>query len=430
MVPATLRRDETSGLSSGGIVELDVPAQWRPGRPPGSAGLPELLWLRALLEYGEYPSPPVFSAVLLNAARAPASRTIYNEPLVMLPDTADGLTRAQLSQTPVVPGSVQLDVDADPGGDVFGTQPGTTSHWAEAASLGGHGPDAQVFTVDYATGLVTFGARVPIGFRNVRAAQYRTGGGSAGAVAANAVNAPLTSVGFVTAVSNPYSASGGTDTEPDSRAIMRGAQELRTGGRAVTPADYGVLAVNAPGALVARAQGVAGLHPDYPGAPVPGVVGVLCVAPDTGSGQPPVPGEDDLRAVTVFLTAQAAPAGVLVAAAAADFHLVKIEAWLVLDHSQDQADLLDAAKVALNGYLHPLTGGDSGTGWPFGGPLQDVALVRRLLRVDGVLAVPQLAVVLDGVRYAPCTDVPIPPNTLVWPDGDGHVLLPVPGGGP
>ena len=323
MVPATLLRDETGGLSSGGIVELGVPAQWRPGRPPGSVGLPELLWLRALLEYGEYPSPPVFSAVLLNVARAPASRTIYNEPLVMLPDSPDGLTQTQLSQTPVVPGSVQLDVDADPGGDVFGTEPGTTTRWKEVDSLGGYGPDAQVFTVDYATGVVTFGdgvhgARVPIGFRNVRATQYQTGGGSAGAVAANAVNAPLTSVGFVTAVSNPYPASGGTDTEPDSRAILRGAQELRTGGRAVTPADYGVLAVNAPGALVARAQGVAGLHPDYPGTPIPGVVGVLCVAPDTGTGLPPVPGEDDLQAVTVFLTAQAAPAGVLVAAAAAE----------------------------------------------------------------------------------------------------------------
>jgi len=42
--------------------------------------------------------------------------------------------------------------------------------------------------------------------------------------------------------------------------------------------------------------------------------------------------------------------------------------------------------------------------------------------------VPQLVVVLDGIRYRPCTDVPIPPNTLLWPDG--HLLLPVPEGGP
>ena len=85
-------------------------------------------------------------------------------------------------------------------------------------------------------------------------------------------------------------------------------------------------------------------------------------------------------------------------------------------------------ETALDGYLHPLTGGDAGTGWPFGGPLQHVALVRRLLSVPGVLAVPQLTVALDGVRYPPCTDVPIPPNTLPWPDG--HLLLPVPGVGP
>jgi hypothetical protein len=432
VVPATLLRDETGGLSSGGIVELGVPAQWRPGYPPGSFGLPQLLWLRAMLEYGQNPSPPVFSAVLLNVARAPASRTIRDEPLVPLPDSPDGLTRMQLSQTPVVPGSVHLEVDADPGGDVFGTAPGLTTQWKEVASLGGYSPDAQVFTVDYGAGVVTFGdgvhgARPPAGFRNVRAAQYRVGGGAAGAVAAGAVNAPLTSVGFVTAVSNPYPATGGTDAEPDSRAIMRGAQELRTGDRAVTPADYGVLAVNAPGALVARAEGVAGLHPDYPGAPIPGVVGVLCVAPDTGTGLPPVPGEDDLRAVTVFLSGQAAPAGVLVAAAAARFHLVKVEAWLVLDPGQDQADLLRTAGGALDGYLHPLSGGDDKTGWPFGGPLQHVALERHLLQVPGVLAVAQLNVVLDGVRYPPCTDAPIPPNTLPWPDR--HLFLPVPGAG-
>jgi hypothetical protein len=252
MVDATLIRDETGGLSSGGIIELGVPAQWRPGNPPGSFGLPELLWLRAMLKYGQYPSPPVFSAVLLNVARAPASRTIRDEALVQLPDSPDGLTRMQLSQTPVVRRSVQIDVDADPGGDVFGTGPETTTRWTEVDNLGASGPADQVFTVDYATGIVTFGdgvhgARPPAGFRNVRATQYRTGGGAAGAVAAGAVNAPLTSVAFVTAVSNPDRASGGTDAEPDSAAIMRGGQELRAGGRAVTPADYGVLAVNAPG---------------------------------------------------------------------------------------------------------------------------------------------------------------------------------------
>jgi hypothetical protein len=432
LAPADVTFDETAGLSSGGIVELGVPSPWRPGQPPGSVGLPELCWLRVRFQYGEYPVPPVLSGVLVNAARATATRTILNEPLTRMPDSPDGLTQMQLSQTPIVPRSIKLEVDEDPGGDVFGTAPTQTSQWNEVDSLGDQGPTARVFTVDFATGVLTFGdgvhgARVPEGFRNVLAARYQVGGGAAGAVTAGAITAPLTSVGFVTAVNNPAPASGGTDTEPDSHAILRGASELRTGDRAVTPADYGVLAMNAPGALIARAQGVPGLHPRYPGVPIPGVVGVLCVAPDSGTGQPPLPTEDDLREVTTYLSANAAPAGVWVAAAAPDFHPVRTEARLVLDPEGDQARLLGAAGAALDTYLHPLTGGDTGTGWPFGGTLGHVALVRRLLSIRGVLAVPQLTVALDGVRYAPCTDVPLPPNTLPWPTG--HLMLPVQGAG-
>jgi hypothetical protein len=162
--------------------------------------------------------------------------------------------------------------------------------------------------------------------------------------------------------------------------------------------------------------------------PVPGVVGVLCVGQDRNTGLPPVPTEDDLRAVTTYLAGQAAPAGVQVAAASATFHRVRAEAWVVLDPDRDQADLLNTAGAALDTYLHPVNGGDLGTGWPFGGPLQHIALVRRLLAVPGVLAVPQLNVVVDGVRYPPCTDVPIPANSLPWPAG--HLLLPVPESGP
>ncbi|HEX5143949.1 MAG TPA: putative baseplate assembly protein [Mycobacterium sp.] len=433
LVPADSLRDETGGLRSSGIVEVGVPQGWNPGRPPGSVGLPELCWLRALLEHGEYPTPPTLTAIVVNAVRATAARTIRDEPLERLPDAPDGLTRMQLGQTPVVPGSLELEVDDDPGGDVFGTGTVVATPWAEVNSLGRSGPEARVYVVDYATGEVTFGdgvhgARIPDGFRNVRAVVYRAGGGAAGEVAADAVTAPLTSVAFVTAVTNPFPASGGTDTEPDTGAVLRGAEELRTGDRAVTPADYGVLARNAPGALVARAHGVAGLHPDYPGVPIPGVVGVLCVASDRGTGQPPAPTEDDLRAVTTFLTGKAAPAGVQIAAATPRFVRVRTEAWVLLDPDTDQADLLRTAGNALDTYLHPVRGGDTGTGWPFGGPLQHVALVHRLLAVPGVQAVPQLSVVVDGVRYPPCADVPIPPNALPWPDG--HLLVPVPGTGP
>ena len=271
LVPADLLRDETGGLRSGGIVELGVPGRWQPGRPPGSVGLPELCWLRAALEHGEYPTPPVLTAVLVNAARATATRTIRDEPLERLPDAPGRADPDAAGPDPDRAGQRGARRGRRPGRRCVrdyhrGARHGGPRSAASAVLV----PTRRVFTVDYATGEVTFGdgvhgARVPDGFRNVRAARYRVGGGAAGAVAAGAVSAPLTSVGFVTAVTNPYPASGGTDTEPDSDAVLRGAEELRTGDRAVAPADYGVLARNAPGALVARAQGVAGPAPRLPG---------------------------------------------------------------------------------------------------------------------------------------------------------------------
>ena len=437
-VPVALLLDETGSLRGGGVVELGVPRDWRPARPPGSPNLPEGCWLRVELVNGEYPTPPLLADVRLNVASAIAARTIRDEVLERAaggPD--DGLTRLRVSQTPVLPGSLVIEVDDDPDGDVFGTGGGAGNaprpRWEEAASLAGRGPGERVFVIDHASGEVTFGdgvhgARVPEGLGNVRAVVYRAGGGAAGAVGAGAVSIPINSVGFVTEVTNPYPASGGVDAEPEGDAIRRGGEELRAGGRAVTPADYAVLARRADGAQVARAHGVAGLHPDFPGVPVPGVVAVLVVAPDRpDGGGPPVPSEADLRAVADHLTRRVAPAGVEVIAVAPRFHLVRVEARVVLDPDLPQTDLLREAAAALDRYLHPLLGGDAGSGWPFSGALRHVALVRRLLAVDGVLAVPQLDVVLDGFRQAPCADQPIAPHALVWPDG--HELLPVEQGG-
>jgi predicted phage baseplate assembly protein len=430
-VPVELLRDETGSLRRTGVVELGLPRSWRPGRPPGGPGLPELLWLRVEFVQGTYPAPPSLAAVRVNLARATAVRTIRDEVLERTEDgPGDGLTRMRVSQVPVLPGSLVVEVDDDPGGDVFGTEggeAGASSRWEEVDSLAVHGPGAQVFEVDHAAGELTFGdgihgARVPQGFRNVRAVVYRAGGGAQGRVDAQAVSTPVTSVPFVDAVTNPFPASGGVDAEADAAAIRRGPDELRSRGRAVTPADYAALARRAPGAEVARAHGVAGLHPDFPGAAIPGVVGVLVVGPDRADG-PPYPTEADLQAVTAFLTRTVAPAGVEVVAAAPRFHRVQVEAQVVLDPDEAATEVVRQAGDALRRYLHPLQGGDAATGWPFGGTLRHVALVRLLLGVDGVLAVPQLNVVLDGVRQPPCTDRPIAAHALLWPDG--HELLPV-----
>jgi len=215
-------------------------------------------------------------------------------------------------------------------------------------------------------------------------------------------------------VTNPFPAEGGADAEPVADTMRRGAAQLSAGGRAVTPDDYALLALRAPGALVARAHGVAGLDLERPGRPVPGVVGVLVVPDVPATDDPPVPTPATLRAVAAHLTAAAAPAGVRVVAGPATFQRVAIDAWVVIDPEAERAGVLTAAGDALMTYLDPVRGGDGG-GWPFGGPLRHSALLRRLLAVPGVLAVPRLRPIVDGVPAPPCADRPLRPHALPWP---------------
>jgi predicted phage baseplate assembly protein len=435
-VPVEVERDETGGLRSSGTVRLRVPRTWAPGTPSGARPGPPLRWLRLRIAHGAFTPPaPVLSGLRLNVVRATAARTFRDEPLEPIQDAATpARRRMRLSQVPILAGSVVIEVDDDPGTDLFGTTTGATaSQWEEVSSLAGFGPDDQVFVVDYATGEVTFGdgvtgAAVPPGFRNVRAVRYRVGGGEVGAVPSGAVNSVVTALPFVTRVNNPFAATGGTDAEADADAMRRGVGELRARGRAVAPADYGLLATRAPGATVARAHGVPGLHPDFAGRPIPGVVGVLVVPPFDGTGgAPPEPTAETLRAVAGFLTREAAPAGITVVAAPVRYRRVAVEARVVPAPDQDRASVLTRAADAVTTYLDPLRGGENGAGWPFGGAVRHTPLVRRLLAVDGVLAVSGLALTVDGLRQPPCTDVTIPPDALVWPERP--LLIPVGEGG-
>ncbi|MGB3441556.1 MAG: putative baseplate assembly protein [Actinophytocola sp.] len=430
-VPAEVERDETGGLLASGTIRLRLPRTWAPGNPPSARPGPPLRWLRLRIAHGVFTPPaPVLAGLRLNVVGATAAGTIRNEPLEPIQDpTATARRRMRLSQVPILAGSVVIEVDDDPGTDLFGTTTGSASQWREVPSLAGFGPDDPVFVVDYATGEVTFGdgvngAAVPPGFRNVRAVRYRVGGGTVGAVPEGAVNSVVTALPFVTRVSNPFPATGGTDAEADADVMRRGAEELRARGRAVAPADYGLLATRAPGASVARAHGVPGLHPDFAGRPIPGVVGVLVVPPaEEGGDAPPEPSAETLRAVADYLTREVAPAGITVVAAPVRYRRVAVEARVVLDPDQERAGVLTRAADAVTTYLDPLRGGENGAGWPFGGAVAHTPLVRRLLTVDGVLAVSWLAIALDGVRQPPCTDLTIPPNTLVWPERP--LLVPV-----
>ena len=419
-VPAELLRDESQSFTQSGVIEIVAPAGWRRGTPPGAGTSVPLYWIRAQLLDGEWPDPPALAGIALNTVPASSGRTIRDEavetPLSVNPADRRTLT---LAESPVLEGT--LIVQIDEGGAQLVT-------WTAVDDLSQVGFDERKFRFDAVTGTLTFGdgrnGRVlPEGFRNVHAT-YRVAE-SGTAVAAGAISTLIGSAPFLVSVSNPLPAGGGSSPEPLDAALRRGPREIRARGRVVSVADYEVLAMRAPGADIRRAHAVGGFHPRFPGLPIPGVVGVFVVGATRSDGQPPIPTEATLAAVSAFLSSWASR-GAEVVAVAPTFHSVRVEASFELDSRADVTETIHGVSSALGRWFDPVVGGPTGEGWSFGGTIIYDALIRFLLRqfAGQVIAVPRLLLVVDGVRSQHCADVPIPANDLLWPSA--HELVPLP----
>src|SRR3954468_17388901 len=136
-VPAEVVRDETQGLRASGTIELRLPRTWAPRRPPAPRPGPALRWLRLQVAHGLFAvAPPLVSGLRLNTVAATAAHTIFDEPLEPIQDpAAPAERRLRLSQVPILAGTVVLEVDDDPGADLFGTTGETASRWQEVPSL-------------------------------------------------------------------------------------------------------------------------------------------------------------------------------------------------------------------------------------------------------------------------------------------------------
>jgi uncharacterized phage protein gp47/JayE len=141
---------------------------------------------------------------------------------------------------------------------------------------------------DYLT--VTFGdgarGSVPPAGAEVTA-RYRIGLGSRGNVGADRLTTPRTVVPTITAVTNPFPATGGAERETIAEARISGPGSVIAQERAVTLEDYVLLAKGFPG--VGKAGAEVGLRGGYK------VVQVF-VAPENPETVPPPPPNAELRA--------------------------------------------------------------------------------------------------------------------------------------
>lgn len=403
--------DQTRGLQQSGIIELAVPSQWRAGIPAGVTVDEPLRWLRLRLAHGEFNNVPRLRLLRLNMTPAIALRTIRGEVLQFVPGSQR--RRLRLSQRPILDGSLELVV-------FEGVQAATETVWRQVSDLSTAQPDDPVYELDAVKGEIrvgdgVHGRAIPVGFRNVVARRYQIGGGSAGSVDAETITGLQQSAPFLTGVTNPRAASGGRDEATWAETKRIGPESIRARNRAVTTADYALMAMRAEGADLGRVHAVSALHPNFGGARIPGVVTVFATS-SAKVGVQPIPDSDTLANLAAYLSEEVAPAGVQVVAAAARFHIVSVRASLVPSIGANAGTVVSETLRAIDVYLDPLTGGDDRRGWPFGEALRYQALVRRLLvDVRGLTSIASLNLTVDGVNLGLCQDFETTPNSLLWP---------------
>jgi predicted phage baseplate assembly protein len=439
-----VERDETQALQRSGAVIFEAPqdaAKRKLGvlRKPED---PELYWFRYHIAevLGEgYERAPRVEYLLLNTIGATNAVTVREELL----GAANGLPTQtfRLANRPVLPMTVGRDgfIAVDEGdGEGFVV-------WKQVKDFNASSRTDRHYALNASTGVVTFGdgvnGKIPrwlssndtnrndSDIANVKAVEYRWGGGGRGNAAAGTITSLMSGVPFIESVTNLHPSVGGQDEETVAEASVRAPMTLRTTNRAVTPEDFAFLATQAPGTQIRRAQAFPLLDPRFrmkrssaggesmAEVPIPGSLTVVIV-PDSATNPKPVPNEGTLSAVAAWLdrhrllTAELHVAG-------PRYRQIYVEGRVIAKPSADAGHVEAALRQRLLDYFHPLKGGARGQGWDFGGKVYFSETYRQILETEGVLRIESgsIKTFLDAEEQEACADVELEADELVYSTG-------------
>jgi hypothetical protein len=269
--------------------------------------------------------------------------------------------------------------------------------WEERETFAGAGPRDRVYTVDRAAGLIVFSPAVslpdssasegtlaqwvaPPAGREIRV-WYARGGGVSGNVKPGtqwSIGSPMPS-GVNVTVTNDQPATGGRSAETLANALIRGPRELHALRRAVTAADFELLATSSGSVARARAYTEADVwvHGE------PGVVGVALVPalPDAVRGEADENVRRDLlsqfetdsaRETVAAKLEERRPLGTRCHVMWVRYKPVGIAARVVVRRGEDPVRVRHDALARINRLLSPLS-------WPFQRPLRASQIYETLL---------------------------------------------------
>lgn len=436
--------DETHALALPGMLS----ALW-PGVPTGAPQLARFgtprTWLRARLTYDGIPRQSRINAVTHNCVWAAQQQTFEKETIgssngeagqvffarqlpvlhgeILEVRELDGeranveepILRAELLANGMTEDAIRVVTDARTGkiNEVW-------VRWSPRANLLFAEPVERAYAIERSRGRIVFGGGAhghvpPAGRDNIRLRRYQAGGGQLGNVAAGAVSQLLSGV-LAEKVSNARAAEGGADGESLDRVRKRAPHVVRHRRQAVTAADFEDLAREAsPAVAVARALPVT--HPS--GRFAPGWVTVRIVP--HSSDPRPLPSFGLRDRVRQFIAARV-PAQIAssVSVIPPAYLAIGVEAEVRPLPFADPALVKEQVEADVAVFLHPLTGGPDGDGWPFGRDVYLSDVARRLEAISGVDAVTSLRLLLDG---SPVGDRAVVPTEWLVVAGDLRVSL-------
>ncbi len=292
------------------------------------------------------------------------------------------------------------------------------THWQEVPDFLTSRPVDRHYTLDTFSGRIRFGDGVqgmtpPPGVNNIRLTSYSTGGGVAGNRAPNTIVELKSTVPYVDEVVNHEPARGGAPQQSIEQVIDLGPRSLRHRDRAVTRDDVEDLA-HLASADVARAKAVlpTGYEPlslwlspnrsiDDPPPDLTqhrdvteaGTIGLIVVPNSTD--ERPAPGPELLRRVRSVVSTQLGATAQLWVSGP-DWRQVSITASVVPKAGSAVDVVGQHVLSAIRRFLHPLTGGENGAGWPFGRTPHRSDLFLLIEEVPGADYVTELEVEIGG----------------------------------
>lgn len=280
------------------------------------------------------------------------------------------------------------------------SEQGSLRTWTRVGHFAGSGPQDRVYRFDALTGIVEF----PDGVRGrrpepqaaIRAAYYRHGGGMGGNLAAGTLRRVETN-GALYTVRQPWPLAGGVEAEKIREAEARIPAFLTHRARAVTKADFEVLARDNPVTPVARAEAVAGLVPGANLAAarfdVPAAVSVFVLPPAPRAfAAAPRPTVGILRDVFQYLDRRK-PISTELYVLSPQYVPLALSVAVTVSDPRTEASVMQDLRTNLLAFVWALApGGPGGTGWPMGRNIDPNELQTTAGRTGGVQSIDGLAV--------------------------------------